>query len=277
MKQEDLSNVFRNLMKSLFPELGSGTHLPHKARVLGIRGSGGMVKADGTGERRYSLDVEPLTPDGEPDFTRPVLNDVPLEVFWTGADRGVLALPAVGSIVRVCYYGGSSAHPYIDGIVPDGWSVPGVQDGQLLVQHRPGTSVSFEPDGTLVVTLTEDGGEGGELNVKLVSERSNRANVNLSATDKVAGANLTLTLNAPEGGNLTVKVSGEATVQATKNVRVTSAANAYVDAKQVHLAGGGPGVARLGDRIEATGTDATGVPVTVTGTIVSASTRVTSG
>lgn len=277
MKQEDLSNVFRNLMKALFPELGSGTHLPHKARVLDVHGTAGSVAADGTGERRYSLDVEPLTPDGEADYSRPVLHDVPLEVMWTGPDRGVFGLPAPGSVVRVCYYGGSAAHPYIDGVVPDGWTVPAVRDGQLLVQHRPGTSVSFDPDGTLVVTLTEDQGEGGELNLKLVSERQNRANINLTATDKAAGANLTLTLTAPTGGNLTVKVSGEANVQAAKDVRVTSAANAYVDAKQVHLAGGGPGVARLGDRIEATGTDATGVPVTVTGTIVSASTRVTSG
>lgn len=253
MKQEDLMRAMGNLIRRMFPELGEGTHLAHKGRVVALHGEAGEVRRDGLGTRRYSVDVEPLTPDGEPDDTRPTLLDVALDVPWTGPARGVFGLPAVGALVRVCYYGGSAAHPYVDGVIADGQSVPAVRDGELLVQHRPGTDVRFDPDGRLLVTLTEDAGLGGELEIDLLSTRQDRANVRLTATDVKAGANLDLTLTAPSGGNLTVTLSGEATVTAKKDVRVTSqTGDVHVSAPagKVHVAGGGSALARQGDDVQ---------------------------
>ena len=137
MNQEELMRGLGNIVRKLFPELAERTHLPAKARVLAVRGEAGEVRVDGLGSRRYSVDVEPLTPDGDPDPERPTLLDVPLEVPWTGPGRGVFALPAVGSIVRVCFYGGSAAHPYIDGIVPDGFEVPAVAENEYLIRQSP--------------------------------------------------------------------------------------------------------------------------------------------
>lgn len=149
MNQDEILKALTNIVRRAFPELGEGTHLPHKARVVALHGEPGTVRADGLGTRRYSVDVEPLTPDGEPDDSRPHLLDVPLEVAWTGDGRGVFGLPAVGSVVRVCYYGGSAAHPYIDGIVPDGHRVPAVADGEYLIHHSDQVQVRIRPDGSI--------------------------------------------------------------------------------------------------------------------------------
>lgn len=156
MKQEELMKGLRGIMRTLFPELAAGTHLPHKARVIAVHGVAGAVRADGLGSRRYSLDVEPLTPDGEPDPDRPPLLDVPLEVSWAGPGRGVFALPETGATVRVCYYGGSAAHPYIDGIVPDGFSVPAVQAGEYLIHHSPAVRISVQPGGEIQIVSDQE-------------------------------------------------------------------------------------------------------------------------
>lgn len=92
------------------------------------------------------------------------------------------------------------------------------------------------------------------------------------------------------GGNLTVNVTGNATIKAAGNVEVAADGNAtfkgtgmttvgdggsptMVEGQQVTLAGGGPGVARLGDR--AFGIGNLGAPVS--STIIQGSTKVTSG
>lgn len=255
MNTAQLKVAFLNLMRASFPELRDGTHLPLKARVLAVSGAAGDVDA-GAGPRLYSVDVQPLTPDGDDDPTRHPIRDVALEMGWPGPGaRGLYHLPEKGSIVRVAFYGGSAAHPYVEGIVPDGWGVPAVRPGELLVQHRSGTTVRLTPEGVLEIELSETAAGGGDL--KIV-QRSDRAAANVTATqtaklgganrtlnlqDQAAGGNLTVTLDAPQGGTLNVTTSGAATLNAKGDVNINSVTG------QVKLGGGGPPVARVGDPV----------------------------
>lgn len=145
MRSDALKTALRRLVEALWPELAHRTHLPHKARVVAVRSEPGV--AGPPGSPRYSVDLEPLTPDGRPDPRRPVLRDVPLDVPWAGPGRGVFALPAVGSVVRVAYYDGDPAYPYVDGILPEGQAVPQVEEGEYLLQKDPDTWVRLKADG----------------------------------------------------------------------------------------------------------------------------------
>lgn len=241
MNRTDLLSRFRRIILHLFPEL-AGTHLPLKARVLRINSSTGRVGlADGP--RRYSVDVKPLHPDGSEDEGRPVIKDVPIDVPTSGPLRGVFALPSVGSIVRIGFYGGSAAHPYVDGVIPDGWEVPAVEEGEILVQHRNGTRWHFDHDGNLVIQLAELEGKGGNVGLALSSTQNNRAEISVSASDTGAGANLTIALDAPYGGALSVVCKGSAQIQTEKD------ANIYAAGK-VNLGGAnGKAIARDGDSV----------------------------
>jgi hypothetical protein len=75
-------------------------------------------------------------------------------------------------------------------------------------------------------------------------------------------------------GNVTVNADGSAKFAGTGGTEVGSAGSqTQVNGQQVLLAGGGPGVARLGDRVITVGN--LGMPAT--GTIIQGSTKVLSG
>ena len=149
MRADGLKGAIRRLVEAFWPELHHRTHTPHKARVVKVRSKPGV--AGPPGECLYSVDLEPLTVDGQPDPTRPFLEDVPLDVPWIGGGRGVYALPEVGAIVRVAYYEGNPAYPYVDGVLSEGKAVVRVEPGEYLVQKDADTWVRLKPDGEIEV------------------------------------------------------------------------------------------------------------------------------
>lgn len=263
MSPDRLKTALLNLIRAHFPELRDGTHLPMKARVLALHGEAGTVQLT-SGSRRYSVDVQPLHPDGDVDTSRDPIRDVPLDMPWPGPDaRGIYHLPAVGSIVRVEFYGGQAAWPFVAGMAPDGWATPAVADGELLVQHRTGTHVRISPTGDVQVLLTETAAGGSDLSVtqtapipghaaanhthaqtcavsganrtEAQTAASGGANRTITLTDGGAGGNLTINLSAPGGGTMTVNATGDITLTSDGLIK---------------LAGGGAAVARVGDSVD---------------------------
>lgn len=178
MRADGLKVAIRRLVEALWPELAHRTHLPHKARVVKVNSKSGV--AGPPGETLYSVDVEPLTPDGKPDPRRPeVIKDVPLDVPWMGAGRGVYALPEPGTIVRIAYYDGNPAYPYVDGIVGEGKRVVEVRPGEWLLQKDADTWIRIHPDGAVEaqaapgvrLLLHPDGGGGAGGNQRGEGER----------------------------------------------------------------------------------------------------------
>lgn len=200
MTGDEMLKRFRRMILQLFPEL-AGTHLPIKGKVTAVYGDAGKVGIK-NGARRYSVDVQPLHPDGETDKSRPKLKDVPLDVPWSGDKRGVFGLPKVGAIVRVGFYSGSSAHPYIDGILPDGSSVPAVEEGQYLIQLNDQMSFLLDKGG--VTIKVKDA--GANVKVEAAGDVDVKADMNVKV---VAG----MSANVEAGTNATVKAAINATVE----------------------------------------------------------------
>lgn len=214
MTGDEMLKRFRRMILQLFPEL-DGTHLPLKGKVTAVHGDAGKVGIT-NGQRRYSVDIKPLHPDGTDDKKRPALKDVPLDVPWSGDKRGVFALPKVGAIVRVGFYGGSLAHPYIDGILPDGSSVPAVEEGQYLIQLNDQTTVLLDKEG-LTIKVKDAG-----------------ANVKVEAAGDV-DVKADMNVKVEAGMSADVEAAMDATVKAGINATVEAGAKAHVKAPQVDL------------------------------------------
>ncbi|NUN13500.1 MAG: hypothetical protein HUU55_07680 [Myxococcales bacterium] len=143
-----LSEVVEQLLAAARPR-----ELPwmmaRKARVVAVHSGGGMVDAMNA---RYSVDVQPLTREGGVDAEMPVICDVELPVVWGGPGRGVYALPAIGTVVRLGFYWGDPSQPYIDAVLADGYVVPEHPLGSLIIQHGPGVKIEIQPTGKVVVS-----------------------------------------------------------------------------------------------------------------------------
>ncbi len=223
MTGDEMLGRFKRMTLELFPEL-RGTHLPLKGRVTAVHGEAGKVNVSSNGSRRYSVDIKPLHPDGAEDKSRPTLKDVPLDVPWSGDKRGVFALPKVASIVRVGFYGGSSAHPYIDGILPDGSVVPAVEQGQYLIQLNDQMTFLLDDEGVKIRVK--------DPNAKVVVEAAGDVSVKSDMNVSVEAA-LEATVKA--GTSATVEAAIDATVKAGVNAKVQAGVKAAVEAPLVDL------------------------------------------
>lgn len=222
MNSDEMLKRLRRMILQLFPELG-GTHLPIKGKVTAVHGDSGSVKV-ASGTRRYSVDIAPLHPDGTEDKTRPKFKDVPLDVPWSGDKRGVFGLPKVGAVVRVGFYGGSSAHPFIDGVMPDGSSVPAVEQGQYLVQLNDQMTLSLEAEGYLV-TLKD-------ANAKLRVEAAGNVEIKADMNVEVEAG---MDVKVQAGMNAEVKAALDADVKAGLTATVEAGVEANVKAPMVNL------------------------------------------
>jgi hypothetical protein len=150
MDNRQLKKVLKKAFLAIFPEFGGGYHYPIRAKVVKVHEAGGRVHEY---DRRYSVDVQPLKPDGGVDEAAPVIPDVEIPVLWAGPGRGVFCLPVVGSIVRVCFYYYDPAHPYVDAVLPQGFDVPGHPLGSFIIQHSDGRRLEITTEGKTRITM----------------------------------------------------------------------------------------------------------------------------
>ncbi|MGI6542976.1 MAG: hypothetical protein ACOX44_07945 [Limnochordia bacterium] len=143
--------TIRRLVKEAFPEF-LGFHVPIRARVVGVHEAGGPIEDE---RRRYSVDVQPLLPDGSVNENAPVIPDVEIPTIWAGPNRGVFALPAPGSIVRVAWDYGDPAHPYVQAVLGYGFDAPEHPLGSFIIQHSPDCYIAIEPDGIIKITSSK--------------------------------------------------------------------------------------------------------------------------
>lgn len=135
----------QGIFKAIFPEL-NGYHYPIRARVTAVHEAGGTV---GDFNKIYSIDVQPLKPDGSVDDMQPVIPDVELPVLWAGPQRGIYCLPVIGAIVRLAYYYNDPAQPFIDAVLADGYDAPDHPVGALIIQQVAGVKIEITRDGQI--------------------------------------------------------------------------------------------------------------------------------
>jgi hypothetical protein len=171
---EELAKSLKVIIKQLFPEL-NGYSYPVKARVVKVHEAAGKIDAM---KKVYSADVQPLLPDGGVDGKSPVVPDVEIPVIWAGPLRGVYCLPAVGAVVRLCYYYNDPALPYIDAVLGEGYQAPEHPLGSFVIQHSSGVRIEIGKDKKVTI-ITDDNVEvtaGKTLNLKA-------ARISLSSDD----------------------------------------------------------------------------------------------
>jgi hypothetical protein len=96
---------------------------------------------------RYSVDLQVLRPDGEPDPDLPILSGVPLPLPVGGDEMGFYAFPEEGPSVVVCFAYGLPHKPYIQTILPHGLTLPKVPKGDQVWQHSEAVQQRVDADG----------------------------------------------------------------------------------------------------------------------------------
>ena len=143
-----METVIQRIVRRLFPELTSGLHLPRWGEVValpelpaenGERGSDAFYP-------RYAVDVQLLDDNGTATKT-PVLQAVPLPLPGAGDKAGRLEPPAIGSIVEVAFAYGRPDKPFIRTVLPLGWDLPAIKEGEQRTQVREGVYQYIDDQG----------------------------------------------------------------------------------------------------------------------------------
>jgi len=140
---EALIDALRRLLRGL----QSPIQLPVRGRVVKVHERGGRSTLP---EPRYSVDVEVLDEEGQPDPAWPVIPDCELPMLWAGKDRGLVAVPDVGAHVRVGFYRGDRNQPYVEGVLATGFQVPDHPRGRWLL-YSDEAVLELTPAGDLVL------------------------------------------------------------------------------------------------------------------------------
>jgi hypothetical protein len=166
--------MIRNLKRLVlraFPELG-GYHVTRLGVVVAIPNPTDEEQGTDRFRPRYAADVQLLTPGGQPDESRPLLQGLPLP-----SHGGVYAFPELGQRVRIGYDYGLPSHPYIVALVQEGQPLPALRPGERPWQHSDGNYIRFDAKGNL--RLQTD----GELR-----EDSHTRTIEADATSETHGA-----------------------------------------------------------------------------------------
>lgn len=166
---EKWREAIRRTVLDLFPELERGLHLPIRAKVVAVL----PVAAGGSSREHYgySAAVQPLRPDGSEDTGRPIIPDVPLPKIWGGpGGRGIYALPAVGSIVRLAFDYGDPTLPHIAAVLPEGEDNADAMLNELVIRWSSTSEIRMKPDGTVAITSATGVLIGGADNAQALGD-----------------------------------------------------------------------------------------------------------
>ncbi|WP_351014995.1 hypothetical protein [Shewanella sp. AC91-MNA-CIBAN-0169] len=134
-----METIINRIIRRLFPELTAKLHLPRWGEVValpelptvdGERGSDPFYP-------RYAVDVQLLDENGTATKSK-VLQAVPLPLPGAGNKAGRLEPPAIGSIVEIAFAYGRPDKPFIRTVLPFGWDLPAIKEGETRTQVRDG-------------------------------------------------------------------------------------------------------------------------------------------
>ncbi|WP_146449948.1 hypothetical protein [Vibrio kanaloae] len=140
-------NVIKRIIFRLFPEFTGQWHLPRWGKVVALP----ELPEEGDLSDRfyphYAVDVKLLDEKGMEYEDKPPLQAVPLPVPGLGDRAGRLEPPAVGSIVEIGFMFGQPDKPFIRCVLPLGFKLPGIKEGESRYQQRPGVYQLTDKDG----------------------------------------------------------------------------------------------------------------------------------
>jgi hypothetical protein len=143
-----MEKAILRIVRRLFPELTGQLHLPRWGRVValpelpaidGERGSDAFYP-------RYAVNVQLIDENGTDTKSKP-LQAVPLPLSGAGDKAGRLEPPAINSIVEIGFAYGRADKPFIRTVLPFGWDLPAIKEGETRTQVREGVYQHIDVQG----------------------------------------------------------------------------------------------------------------------------------
>ncbi|MGF1842447.1 hypothetical protein L4C39_04530 [Vibrio clamense] len=140
-------NTIKRIIFRLFPEFTGQWHLPRWGKVVALP----ELPEEGDLSDRfyphYSVDVQLLDEKGMEYEDKPPLQAVPLPVPGIGDHAGRLEPPAIGSVVELGFMFGQPDKPFIRCVLPLGFKLPGIKEGESRYQQRKGVYQLVDQEG----------------------------------------------------------------------------------------------------------------------------------
>ncbi|WP_257982750.1 hypothetical protein [Shewanella sp. GutDb-MelDb] len=158
-------------LTNILPELSGRYHLPCWGKVIALPE---LPTVDGECASdafypRYAVDVQLLDEDGN-ESTSTALHAVPLPLPGAGNKAGRLEPPAIGAIVEIGFAYGRPDKPFIRCVLPFGWDLPAIKEGESRNQVRDGVYQHVDDKGNFEnktdESLTDIIGKVAELQCK---------------------------------------------------------------------------------------------------------------
>ncbi len=199
-------NAIKRIIFRLFPELTGRWHLPRWGKVVALP----ELPEEGDMSDRfyphYAVDVQLLDEKGVEFKDKSPLQAVPLPIPGVGEYAGRLEPPAIGSIVEIGFMFGQPDKPFIRSVLPLGFKLPGIKEGESRYQQRQGVYHLVDQDGNFErKTDKEDRLECLTQRIKVLENRI--AEIDGDHTETVKGNKATTANNINEDAD-TIKMNG---------------------------------------------------------------------
>lgn len=134
-----MEKTIKRIIQRLFTELTGQLHLPRWAKVVAAPElpSENGERASDPFYPRYAVDVQLLDENGTATKAK-VLQAVPLPLPGAGNKAGRLEPPAIGAIVEIGFAYGRPDKPFIRTVLPFGFDLPPIKEGESRVQTCEG-------------------------------------------------------------------------------------------------------------------------------------------
>ena len=199
-------NTIKRIIFRLFPEFTGRWHLPRWGKVVALP----ELPEEGDLSDRfyphYAVDVQLLDEKGMEYEDKSPLQAVPLPVPGLGDHAGRLEPPAIGSIVELGFMFGQPDKPFIRCVLPLGFKLPGIKEGESRYQQRKGVYQLVDQKGNFErKTDQADKLECLTQQIKILENRI--AEIDGNHTETVKGARTIKAKNITENAD-TIKFNG---------------------------------------------------------------------
>ncbi|OEF21013.1 hypothetical protein A145_04720 [Vibrio splendidus 5S-101] len=199
-------NTLKRIIFRLFPEFTGRWHLPRWGKVVALP----ELPEEGDLSDRfyphYAVDVQLLDEKGMEYEDKSPLQAVPLPVPGLGNHAGRLEPPAIGSIVELGFMFGQPDKPFIRCVLPLGFKLPGIKEGESRYQQRKGVYQLVDQKGNF--ERKTDQADKLECLTQQIKVLENRiAEIDGNHTETVKGNRTIKAMNITEDAD-TIKLNG---------------------------------------------------------------------
>jgi len=144
-----MEKLINRIIRRLFPELTNKLHLPQWGRVVALPElPTDTEKSSDEFYPRYAANIQLLNEHGE-NADIDILQAVPLPLPGVGDNAGRLEPPAINAIVEIAFAYGRADKPFIRTVLPFGWDLPAIKEGEVRTQVKEGFFHHVDSEGNI--------------------------------------------------------------------------------------------------------------------------------